>query len=88
MLVSRKASKSVRGPVFFHTVLGRVSHYEHPTDAPCTTHPASMTTQVVHWQRSTRGLATPSGGSYDAVVIGGGTFALHIQYPNQSILLS
>jgi hypothetical protein len=38
--------------------------------------------QVGRWQRSTRGLATPSGGPYDAVVIGGGACGHYVEHSN------
>ena len=46
-----------------------------------------MALQVGHWQRSTRGLATPSGG-YDAVIIGGGACNYLIDYSCCSVFLA
>ena len=70
MLV-RKASKYVRGPVFYPLlsnitdIFQTASHLARHTQAP-----AAL--QLGHWQRSTRRLATSSGSQYDAVIIGGG----------------
>src|SRR5258707_7179413 len=43
---------------------------------------ASASPQVGLWRRSTHGLATPSGGPYDTVVIGGGASASCIKSSN------
>ncbi len=89
MLVVRKASKSVRGPFFINPYLAiflitdiwqRALHLARHTQA-------SVASQLGRWQRSTRGLATPSGGPYDAVVIGGGASSPHIEYLNWSVIV-